>query len=157
MQATWIWALAALAAALAGPAQAADVGVSIGISQPGVYGRIDIGRFPQPELIVRQPVIIDRSYLPAPEPIYLWVPPGHQRHWREHCRQYKACGRPVYFVQDGWYRERGPGREQWHGRDDRQGDSHDGPRGGRRDDRRDDDRQDDHGRGHGHGHGKGRD
>ncbi len=39
----------ALAGLLAGaPAQATDVGVSIGINQPGIYGRIDIGRFPQP-------------------------------------------------------------------------------------------------------------
>ena len=42
-------ALAALAATPA--AQAADVGVSIGFSQPGVYGRVDIGRYPQPVLI----------------------------------------------------------------------------------------------------------
>lgn len=31
--------------ALSGAAQATNVGVSIGISQPGVYGRIDVGRF----------------------------------------------------------------------------------------------------------------
>ena len=38
------------------PALAADVGVSVQISQPGVYGRIDIGRFPQPQVVVPQPV-----------------------------------------------------------------------------------------------------
>ena len=38
-------------------AQAADVEVSISISQPGVYGRVDIGRFPQPRVILPQPVI----------------------------------------------------------------------------------------------------
>jgi hypothetical protein len=131
--------LAGLTAAL--PAQAADVGVSIGISQPGVYGRIDIGRFPQPQLIVQQPVIIHRPpvYVAAP-PIYLWVPPGHQKNWRNYCSRYNACGQPVYFVQDNWYRERGPGREVNHGY-----------REGRRDDRGygDRDQEDDRGRGHG--------
>ena len=118
MQRTTIWALAiAGLAVVAAPAQAADVGVSIGISQPGVYGRIDIGRFPQPELTVRQPVIISQPYFRrAPEPVYLWVPPGHQQNWRQHCGQYQACGRPVYFVQDRWYRENGPGREVHGGR-----------------------------------------
>ena len=32
-------------------------------------------------------------------------PPGHMRHWDRHCHEYEACGRPVYFVDDGWYRE----------------------------------------------------
>ena len=50
-------AVVALAAAGAS-AQAADVGVSVQVSQPGVYGRIDIGRFPQPQVVVQQPVII---------------------------------------------------------------------------------------------------
>lgn len=88
------------------PAQAADVdvGVSIGISQPGVYGRIDIGRYPQPQLIVQQPVIIQR-HVRAPEPVYLWVPPGHQKKWGKHCGRYNACGVPVYFVQERWYQD----------------------------------------------------
>ncbi len=29
--------------------------------------------------------------------------PGHEKHWRKHCAQYNACGRPVYFVRDDWY------------------------------------------------------
>ena len=103
----------ALAASLTAvlPAQAADTGVTIGISQPGVYGRIDIGRFPQPQLVVQQPVIISAPTYSAPQPVYLWVPPGHRKDWRRYCGQYSACGQPVYFVQDNWYRERGPGRE----------------------------------------------
>jgi hypothetical protein len=91
---------------MSAPTRAADVdvGVSIGISQPGVYGRIDIGRFPQPQVIVQQPVIIARP-VRAPEPVYLWVPPGHQKNWRKHCGRYNACGVPVYFVQERWYRD----------------------------------------------------
>ena len=87
------------------PVQAADVGVSVSISQPGVYGRIDIGRFPQPQLVMAQPVIIQRQVVvvQAPEPVYMWVPPGHRKNWRKHCGQYQACGVPVYFVQDDWY------------------------------------------------------
>lgn len=124
-------ALAALVASVvAAPARAADVGVSIGISQPGVYGRIDIGRFPQPQVVVQQPVIIGRPVARGPEPVYLWVPPGHQKHWRKHCGAYNACGVPVYFVQERWYHDHVM-------------------RGERRDDRRDDRRDGD--RGHGHG------
>ncbi len=99
--------LAALAAGISF-AQAADVGVSVQISQPGVYGRIDIGRFPQPAVMVAQPVVIHapRVVQPRPiEPLYLWVPPGHQKHWGKHCQRYQACGRPVYFVQDQWYQQ----------------------------------------------------
>lgn len=138
----WAALVAAGAAAcalgpLTAPAEAADVGVSISVSQPGVYGRIDIGRFPNPVIISPQPVIIAAPPRPLvvaqaqPQPVYLWVPPGHQKDWRRHCARYGACGVPVYFVQEGWYRQhvhKGPGR------------AHPGK-----------------GHGHGKGHGKGRD
>jgi opacity protein-like surface antigen len=132
-----------LAAAAALPAAAADVGVSISVSEPGLYGRIDIGRFPQPEVVVAQPVIVQRPTMVVaqPQPVYLWVPPGHRKNWKKHCYEYNACGAPVYFVKDGWYeqhvmapsRGQGGGKGGKHGRDDH--------RGGK----------------HGHGHGKGRD
>ncbi len=102
--ATVLTACAALIAVA--PAQAADVdvGVSIGISQPGVYGRIDIGRFPQPQVIVAQPVIVQRPVQEVRvQPVYLWVPPGHRKDWKKHCRDYNACGVPVYFVRHDWY------------------------------------------------------
>jgi hypothetical protein len=121
-----------LAAAL--PAQATDVGVSVQISQPGVYGRIDIGRFPQPTVVVQQPVIVARPVVVAqPEPVYMWVPPGHRKNWRKHCGRYNACGVPVYFVQQQWYQQ-----HVMTGHDDRHGERGDRGRG--------------HGRGHGHGH-----
>lgn len=86
---------------------AVDVGVSVQVSQPGVYGRVDIGRFPQPQVVVQQPVIIAAPRMVAvqPQPVYLWVPPGHQKKWGKHCHRYNACGVPVYFVEDRWYRE----------------------------------------------------
>ncbi len=113
--------------ALGSTAHAADVGVSIGISQPGVYGRIDIGRFPQPTVVLPQPVIIHQ---PGPvvvaqpvQPVYMWVPPGHRKNWRHHCKHYGACGVPVYFVEDRWYNQHvrgdghpGKGHGQGHGK-----------------------------------------
>jgi hypothetical protein len=118
-------------------ARAADVGVSIGFSQPGVYGRVDIGRYPQPVLLAPQPVIIGRPAYRA-QPVYLWVPPEHRHNWRRHCSYYGACGAPVYFVEDGWYRQNVIVYRD-RDRDWRRGDWHDRH----------------HGRGHGHGHGHG--
>ena len=141
---TLVTMLALAGAALSSAAQAADVGVSIGISQPGVYGRIDIGRFPQPAVVQAQPVIIAappaRVAVQPVQPVYLWVPPGHQKHWRKHCAQYNACGVPVYFVQERWYHDHGPGREWREHREHGEHDGHDG-----------------HGRGHDGDHGRGHD
>ena len=97
--------LAAGIAAATAPAIAADVGVSVTIGQPGFYGRIDIGTFPQPVVIYPQPIVIHPVVGPVPQPIYLRVPPGHARDWRKHCAKYQACGQPVYFVQETWYQD----------------------------------------------------
>lgn len=96
--------LAASLLALTSTAMGADVGVSINVGQPGFYGRIDIGQFPQPQVIYAQPVLIERPvrYVER-QPVYLRVPPGHAKHWAKHCRAYNACGQQVYFVQDSWY------------------------------------------------------
>jgi hypothetical protein len=92
--------------AMAAPAVAADVGVSINIGQPNFYGRIDIGDYPPPRLIYAQPIIVERPrHYVEQRPIYLRVPPGHQKNWSKHCRRYGACGQSVYFVQDAWYRD----------------------------------------------------
>jgi hypothetical protein len=101
-------ALGVLAALAGGSASAqTSVGVSIGINQPGVYGRINIGNYPQPVLVTPQPVIIvQQPVAVVRQPIYLYVPPGHQKHWGKHCYRYNACGQPVYFVQEQWVRER---------------------------------------------------
>lgn len=101
---------------------AVDVGVSVQVSQPGVYGRIDIGRYPQPALILPQPVIITSpGALVVQQPAYLWVPPGHRKNWKRHCAKYNACGTPVYFVRHDWYDSQvryspqsGPGHEHRH-------------------------------------------
>lgn len=135
---------AALAAATVTiPALAADVGVSISIGQPGFYGQIDIGGYPPPRVIYRQPMIVERVPMDRP-PIYLRVPPGHAKHWSKNCHKYNACGERVYFVQDSWYNREYVPRYQEQHRD-------------RRDERGDDRRgkqKNDH---HGNGQGQGRD
>jgi hypothetical protein len=110
---------AALAAATV-PALAADVGVSISIGQPGFYGQIDIGGYPPPQIIYREPRVIQRVAVNR-APIYLNVPPGHAKNWRKHCSAYNACGERVYFVQNSWYdRQYVPQYQKQHrGRDDR--------------------------------------
>ncbi len=100
-----------------------NVGVSIGINQPGVYGRIDIGNVPPPAVIYPQPVVI----VPSPvtvyqRPVYLYVPPGHQKNWAKYCGRYAACGQPVYFVQESWVRDRYEhDRDDHAGRQDKKG------------------------------------
>lgn len=93
-----------IAGAVSLPAFAADVSASIGISQPGFYGQINIGDFPRPAVIYAEPLWVQRPpkavYV---QPIYLHVPPGHEKHWSKHCAKYGACGRPVYFVREDWY------------------------------------------------------
>lgn len=109
-----------LAATLAPPAHAADVGLSLSIGQPGFYGRLDIGDYPPPQLLYRQPVLIERSNVRR-EPIYLRVPPGHAKNWRRHCGKYNACDEQVYFVQDNWYQREYVPRYQEQNRDRREG------------------------------------
>lgn len=97
-------ALFALALLASLPAAAADVAVSVSIGDPHFYGRIEIGSYPPPRLIFPQPLVI--VAIPAGvvrHPLYLRVPPGHERHWDKHCAKYDACGHPVYFVRDDWY------------------------------------------------------
>ncbi|MDC7699431.1 hypothetical protein [Vogesella indigofera] len=101
---------------IATPALAADVGVSISIGQPGFYGRLDIGGYPPPRVLYREPIAIRRVPVARP-PIYLRVPPGHARNWGRHCRSYNACGERVYFVQDRWYNNEYVPRYQRYQRD----------------------------------------
>lgn len=96
--------MAAALTAASAQALGANVAVSVNVGQPDFYGRIDIGNFPQPQVIYPEPVVMQ----PVParvvrQPIYLRVPPGHAKDWRKHCRKYNACAQPVYFVQENWY------------------------------------------------------
>ena len=92
-------------ALVAAPAFAVDLGISISLGEPGFYGRINIGDA-KPDVIYTRPVIVYREHPRNDvEPIYLHVPPGYEKHWRKHCHEYNACGRPVYFVRDSWYQK----------------------------------------------------
>ena len=88
-------------------AQAADVGVSVSIGQPGFYGQFSVGHFPPP-VVYAQPVAVYPApvvvYRPAPvvyRPVYAHVPPGHAKHWQRYHQ-----GHPVYYRHDGRYYHR---------------------------------------------------
>jgi hypothetical protein len=113
---------AALGATFDSRAGEVDVGVSVQVNQPGVYGRIDIGTFPRPQVVVVQPVFVTPPprLVARPAPVYMWVRPGHRKHWSKHCGRYGACGVPVYFVRDDGYQNhvephaRGRGKGKGH-------------------------------------------
>jgi hypothetical protein len=124
--------LVAALAATSVTALATDVNVSLNIGQPGFYGRLDVGDYPPPRLIYRQPLMIEHGVMER-EPIYLRVPAGHAKNWRKHCARYNACGERVFFVQDSWYQREYVPRYQ-----ERQRDHRDGGREERRDEERGD-------------------
>lgn len=134
------------------PACAADVGVSVSIGQPGFYGRLDIGNYPPPLLIYPQPIVIERVPIGRP-PIYLRVPPGHAKHWSQHCSEYNACGERVLFVQDSWYNREYVPRYQERQRDRR--DERGNDRRDERVDERGNDRRDERGGRQGNDRGRG--
>ena len=150
--------LTALLLAGAGAAHAGDLDLRVLLSgqiAPGIYGQVELGNGGPPPLVYAQPMLIEPQYAPPP-PIYLHVPPGHAKHWRQHCREYNACGRPVYFVRSQEYdpdyqrhyrdheRERELARERWEAQ---QRDQDREPKHWR-----DEERGHGHGEGHGHGH-----
>lgn len=71
-----------------------------GALRPGVYGRIVIKRgAAPPPVIYRRPVIANGALVPAGvRPLYLYVPPGQVRKWKQKCVRWAACGAPVLFV-----------------------------------------------------------
>lgn len=107
-------------------AQGINVGVTIsGEIRPGVYGRVDIGNAPPP-VFYPQPVLIVRQPVATIAPVYMHVPPGHAKNWSKHCHKYAACGTPVYFVKSAEYEPdyRHPGKG--HGKGHGKGKGHDG-------------------------------
>jgi hypothetical protein len=130
------------------PALAADVGVSVSVGQPGFYGQLDIGNYPQPQVIYRQPMMVERVPMDRP-PVYLRVPPGHAKHWSKHCREYNACGERVFFVRDSWYNHEYVPRYQQQHRD-RQGGGRDGHRNDHRGNQGNDRQGDNRGQGRDH-------
>jgi hypothetical protein len=117
--------------------------ITIGINQPGVYGRVTLGEpIPQQAWVYQEPTVITPlQYGMQRQPIYLYVPAAQSSNWGRYCKSYNACAQPVIFVQDRWVRERheqyvqqypgqrGRGRALGHDRD------HDGVKNGRDKDR----------------------
>jgi len=68
--------------------------------RPGVYGRIVLkGKAAPPPVIYPRPVIANQALVPAQvQPVYLYVPPGQVRKWKQNCAKWSACDQPVLFV-----------------------------------------------------------
>lgn len=127
----------------AGAARSGELNINVILSGqvvPGVYGQVQLGNNPPPPVLYAQPVLIEPpTYAVVPPPVYLHVPPDHALHWHEHCREYNACNRPVYFVRSAEYE---PGYERHdrehghdHGHDRDRADDHDDHGHGHHDDR----------------------
>jgi hypothetical protein len=67
--------------------------------KPGIYGRIVIKGPSAPPVIYPQPVIASEAVVPpGVQPVYLYVPPGQVRKWKQNCAKWQACEQPVLFV-----------------------------------------------------------
>jgi hypothetical protein len=68
--------------------------------RPGIYGRIEVrGAAAPPPVIYPQPVLANSSIDRVQrEPVYLYVPPGQVRKWKQHCAKWSACDEAVLFV-----------------------------------------------------------
>ena len=68
--------------------------------RPGVYGRIEVkAQVPPPPVIYDRPQIASQAIVPAgAQPVYLYVPPGQVRKWKQNCARWAACDEPVLFV-----------------------------------------------------------
>src|ERR1017187_7508832 len=107
MNPLFLTSLLGLVVAGTGICRAGELNLNVILSgqiAPGVYGQVQLGNDPPPPLAYAQPVLIEPvPYAAPPTPVYLQVPPGHAKNWREHCREYNACNRPVYFVRSAEY------------------------------------------------------
>ena len=107
---------AAALAATTVPALANDVGVSISIGQPSIYGRIDLGGYPQPQIIDPQPRVMFRAAMSRP-PTYMHVPPA----LRKTGARTAVLTTPVEngsIFQNNWYERNYVSRYQAQNRDD---------------------------------------
>jgi len=129
---------------------------------PGVYGQVQFGNAPPPAVVYEKPqIVFQQQEGEMRKPIYLHVPPEHAKNWANHCRQYNACNRPVYFVKSREYASDYDARkEEHHGEGRRDGEHHGEGRGNdeqrrdegrgneqRRDESRGDEKRRDEGRG----------
>jgi hypothetical protein len=84
-----------------------------GSLRAGVYGRIEVrGNAAPPPLIYPEPVLANSTIERVRRrPVYLYVPPGQVRKWKQNCARWSACDVPVLFVR----MDRSPSRwGAWH-------------------------------------------
>jgi hypothetical protein len=43
-------------------------------------------------------LLADANVVVRSEPVYLYVPPGQVRKWKQNCGKWSACEQPVLFV-----------------------------------------------------------
>ena len=97
--------LAAAIFAVAASASAADIDVSISAGHPNYFGKIEIDQVAKPAVVFDNAVIVrGKRRVDGAEPIYMRLPEKQVRQWSKYCSRYDACGTPVYFVKDEWYR-----------------------------------------------------
>lgn len=92
--------LATLAAAAQGDAEYRNVTAG-GTLRPGVYGRIVVrDAATPPPVIYAMPTVANGTLdrVPPRQPVYLYVPPGQVRKWKQACARWAACDDPVLFV-----------------------------------------------------------
>lgn len=95
--------LAAALSVAAAAASAADVAVSAG--HPDYFGQLEVGHLAPPAVVYENAVIVrGKRRVEGAEAIYMRLPEKQVRQWSKYCSRYDACGRPVYFVKDEWYR-----------------------------------------------------
>jgi hypothetical protein len=68
--------------------------------RPGIYGRIAVrDASAPPPVIYPQPMVANEEIgPPSAKPVYLYVPPGQVRKWKQNCAKWSACDVPVLFV-----------------------------------------------------------
>jgi hypothetical protein len=67
--------------------------------RPGVYGRIEVRGGTPPPVIYAAPQVAEQGVTPPRrQPVYLYVPPGQVRKWKQNCAKWSACEEPVLFV-----------------------------------------------------------
>jgi hypothetical protein len=96
--------LLSLSILIAAMSVAAAAAAAVSDSDAGIYGQLDLAKFPKPKLTNSKPVIIEAiENKAASKPVYIHIAPGQEQHWRTLCKTYAACAAPVYFVTENWF------------------------------------------------------
>jgi len=74
------------------------------VTSPEIFGEVTFGDI-QPQVIYRHPQAIYQKNSQYSNPVYVYIPAGHEEHWAKYCGRYNLCDSKVYFVQGQWYRD----------------------------------------------------